>query len=105
MFEPVPSFFEELTGHWKGYKAELGFDATLYNFGLGSNDRCSGLGLALFLEYSLFSGLFTWHPRILVLMEGSEHLEWWTIRRTRKSLSKLERGLLYSGNQERNEFL
>lgn len=39
MFEPVPSFFEELTGHWKGYKAELGFDATLYNFGLGSNDR------------------------------------------------------------------
>jgi len=39
MFEPVPSFFEELTGHWKGYKAELGFDATLYKFGLGSNDR------------------------------------------------------------------
>ena len=39
MFEPVPSFFEELTGHWNGYKAELGFDASLYNFGLGSKDR------------------------------------------------------------------
>jgi len=39
MFEPVPSFFEELTGHWNGYKAELGFDASLYNFGLGNKDR------------------------------------------------------------------
>ena len=54
MFEPVPSFFEELTGHWKGYKAELGFDATLYNFGLGSNDRCIGLYFALFLDYLLY---------------------------------------------------
>lgn len=39
MFEPVPSFYNELVSHWTWYKAEFGFDATLYNFGLGSNNR------------------------------------------------------------------
>ena len=39
LFEPVPAFFKELEGIWDKYKTDLGFDATLYNQGLGSNDR------------------------------------------------------------------
>ena len=39
LFEPVPAFFKELEGIWGKYKTDLGFDATLYNQGLGSNDR------------------------------------------------------------------
>ena len=39
MYEPVPGFFTELSAHWDKYKKELGYDATLYNYGLGKNNR------------------------------------------------------------------
>ena len=37
MFEPVPSFYSELSSHWAGDKSDLGYDATLHNSGLGTN--------------------------------------------------------------------
>ena len=39
IFEPVPSFHKILTEKWDGHKIKNGWDATIYKFGLGSNDR------------------------------------------------------------------
>ena len=39
IFEPVPSFNKILTEKWDGHKIKNGWDATIYKFGLGSNDR------------------------------------------------------------------
>jgi len=43
MYEPVPVFFAELSTLWDKYKEELGYDATLYNYGLGKNNRTVNL--------------------------------------------------------------
>ena len=53
MYEPVPGFFTELATYWDKYKEELGYDATLYNYGLGKNNRYSVLILILILEKRL----------------------------------------------------
>ena len=39
IFEPVPTFNKILTEKWDGHKISNGWDATVNNFGLGSNDR------------------------------------------------------------------
>ena len=52
MYEPVPGFFTELATHWDKYKEELGYDATLYNYGLGNDNRYF-LIIILVLAFSL----------------------------------------------------
>jgi len=39
MYEPVPRFYEELVTHWARYKKELGYDASLHNYGMGRDNR------------------------------------------------------------------
>jgi len=39
MFEPVPAFYAELSTHWAHYRADLGYDATTHNYGLGMDNR------------------------------------------------------------------
>ena len=52
MYEPVPGFFTELATHWDKYREELGYDATLYNYGLGNDNRYF-LIIILVLAFSL----------------------------------------------------
>jgi len=46
VFEPVPSFYHELSATWALYRSELGYDATLYNIGLGNSDRIVHLAMS-----------------------------------------------------------
>ena len=39
MYEPVPQYFAQLVTLWDKFKDEFGYNATLYNYGLGGNDR------------------------------------------------------------------
>ena len=39
IFEPVPTFNKILNEKWDDHKMTNGWDATINNFGLGSNDR------------------------------------------------------------------
>ena len=39
IFEPVPTFNKILNENWNAHKKTNDWDATIYNFGLGSNDR------------------------------------------------------------------
>ena len=54
MYEPVPGFFAELSTHWDKYIKELGYDATLYNYGLGKNNRYSIINFTLVLPFCLW---------------------------------------------------
>ena len=39
IYEPVPAFNTQLAKLWAGYRRELGYNATVHMYGLGSSNR------------------------------------------------------------------
>jgi len=54
IFEPVPTFNKILNEKWDDHKMTNGWDATINNFGLGSNDRVVKLSKASIIGQSTF---------------------------------------------------
>ena len=39
IYEPVPVFTTQLAQVWAGYRRDLGYNATVHQYGLGSSNR------------------------------------------------------------------